>query len=278
MGFFDIFDDMEAPAFPSPGQIARDTFYTQRDIAPEWMKLEEEFAPRKTRLASLLKEQSTLADLDLFGKSIPRLTDLQAMANTASRRADIGDMSMLAPDYQAAITKYDPLSSSILEKLKTDALDELEKGYELPASFGRQVTQSERAGLSSRGMSVFNSNPSLARELFSVGSAAEAFKRRRVDDALRAVTASQQFSGDPWQVITGRSSGAIPAAMSVPGAGQSAGPAFDPFSQWGLNVAENRYNAEYNPLVANQSKNAAILGGLFEMAGSMGGASIKKWG
>jgi hypothetical protein len=179
------------------------------------------------------------------------------------------------------------------------AVDELAAGGGLTDRERRRVEQSSRSAMSARGrgrdfagvVDEVAANETLSRQreserrLFAsqvLGLADSGLAQDRAFAAQR-VGLEQATSADPFLAITGRTSGAtVASGQSLYGnaaAGINAGPAlFNPAqgAEFMANQSAmiNDYNA--NIYAADQAKAGAMFGAVAGLAGSLGGAAIKR--
>lgn len=210
---------------------------------------------------------------DVFDVSRPRSTDampglfeLTRQQNTAQRRADIGDMSVLGPQALAAMRAYNPRVTGLLDQMDSQASDLVSRNGALDPFMQRALQQNYRTGESARGFG--GGTTDAAMEAYYQAATQE--QRRLQNIQLAGGVAGQEASyyGDPFMQILGRSSGALPGAFQGQ---QQSGPAlFNP--QAGLDLAASNYSAQTQFAAAQNPLGAigGILGGVGGMFGGIG--------
>lgn len=214
---------------------------------------------------------------------------------TSAYRAQGGIQDALN-DYNA-LSKYDSDHGGLRSSIVASAKEELALGGDLSAREQRRVTQDARIASAARGrirgfsgiMEEVMANEGARRarlnerRMFAsqaLGLADAGLQQDRAFAAQR-VGIEQATSADPFQAITGKSSGAaVGSGQNLYGnaaAGINAGPSlYNPHAGAEFianqNAALNNYNA--NIYAADQAKKGAILGGMFSAAGSIGAAAI----
>lgn len=278
MGFLsDIFGtDVQAPPPRNIGAETRETLQAQVDLAPQIYAMRAQYDPLYAGLASRTARQSSLDALGLYEDITPRVSSLTARANTAGRTADIGDVRDLGGSAMSALRGYNPAQTRLIDTMTSQAQEELDLGATLDPSLSREVAQATRAGQASRGMGYGTRD--LSQEIFGVGSAAQGMRDKRRMFAETVLRDNQAAYGDPFMSILGRSSSAVPTAMSVRGAGDGGAPTFNPFNDYASDLYNTNYNAAYSANAQNAKSNAQLLGGILGAAGQMAGPAIQKWG
>lgn len=206
--------------------------------------------------------------IDLYGQIAPQLNAQQAAANTASRTADIGDVTNLGPQARAAILAANPDNARLLASLNAQANQGLDAGDQLDPTQLRAVQQASRAASAAAG--IGGSNQALADEITKNYLAGQALKAQRQQFASGVIGLNQSVVGDPFQQILGRTSGATGAAAAAGSAAtgdvNAAGP-----SLYNPNAFMNLYSGYAQNLnqsnIGAAANNAAIAGSVIGAVG-----------
>lgn len=278
---------VRAPAARNYGQETRDTLKAQIDLAPDILAAEQKTRPGYTALDLETLDQS-LNGIDgrkgliaLYEDMVPRISAADQKASSAQRAADINDVLTLGPEMQAAIKAANPEQWALIQDLNQQAAEELAAGRTLTPSMRAEIADYVRGGQSARGMGMGNSD--LFEEAFTLGSAGQQLQDRRRAFAGGVVDLNQRVSADPLMAILGRPSRATSDAQGFTGAGQSfaksIGPSiFNPESQYAADINQGNYEGELAARTATANSRAGLIGGALGALGSLGGASIRKWG
>lgn len=265
----------DQPSAPSYGQLTRQTLNAQLNLAPQLYEAEAAYQPLYDALkqgnleGTLTGSEGRSVQVPVFNKQgkqtgtqtiqIPgtqgllnlyknQVAPALAGVNTASRTADINDVTNLAPGARGAMRASDPFSAAMLDTLNTQAQGDLDLGTALNPAQMRTVQQAIRARQSAAGMG--RGPADIYGEAIAGSQAGQDLLERRRGFASGVIGQNQQFYGDPFMQIMGRSSGAaVPIAGSVgTGQGMMTGNLFnptDPAAQ-GMNSQALQYAAMFS--------------------------------
>lgn len=220
------------------------------------------------------------ADFTGFGDTDQMMQELEAQLSAADliakRTLEVQDKygEQFIEARLKELEASDPEGFAIRKEMGSQALDELQLGYELPPGMESQITQAERAGQAARGNILGQSAG--AAEALKVGDAAFRMRQQRLANAaafLSGTTPAAQFGA-----ISTAQAGAAP--VITPGVQQGVG----------LNTGAGAQGAQYAmQAYGQQSANAlnwyqnnpwtTMLGSLAG-AGTQAGVdmAVNKWG
>jgi hypothetical protein len=278
-------NDFSPSAVPVPDYAKQtsDTLAAQHANAPNVYADTAQFSPKYTELANSNLHQflfgngsggpglvSDLQDIQ------PTLNTLQAQGNTAQRQADIADVGNLGTSAVAAYQSANPAQKALVDKLNASANAGLDAGYNLPSGMRRTVTQASRAASADRGL---GNGPNAAyNETLANSQAAADFYGQNFNRATQVVGINQATTGDPFQLVTGRSSGA--SGLQLLGQGQSgAGSAnthattrLNPPSKYPGDIYGFNANAANASNIMGSQNDAALAAAGISAAGKVGGS------
>jgi hypothetical protein len=193
-------------------------------------------------------------------------------AQTKQRSADIADVANLGPEAREALRKANPEAAALLDQLYGSAQSDLALGASLNDSETRNIQQASRAGQSARGMGLGpNDNFQEALSSLDYGRGLENQRRGFAGGVFSQL---QNFYGDPFQAILGRSSQSGAQALGGQGIGASRqGSLFNPESSYAQDVFNTSLNQRQSVENAGASANAAMLGGIISAIGGIGGGA-----
>lgn len=274
MGFLLLTGALEEDVPPPPrprtlleeGQTSLDA---EKVLQPQRFELEAELAPKYARLTG-----DTIAGLmEQMGPTTRRES---ALATTAQRTADVGDVEQLGPRAIAAFKSANPELAGLLDEFSRQASSELAAGTTLTPELRREIQQSVRAGQAARGMGTGRSD--VYEEAMASGSAGLALQDRRRQFAGNVAQMQSGIANIPFQQILGRPVVSLPMQQASTAQGvqtaAAATPSFDPFSGYASDLYNTNYNAAWTDTISTKNNNAAIRGALIGAIGSIiGGAA-----
>jgi hypothetical protein len=234
-----------SPSAPPPRDAAAEgkaQLQAQIDLAPAQYAATAEYSPKYADLARGNLNRFLLGNgdgqpgfLDTYTKQLaPAFTQANVDASRTTRAADIADVASMGGAAVDAFRSANPQQKALVDRLNAEANAGLDAGYNLPPGLRRTVTQSSRAAQLDRGMGT---GPSDAyAETLANSDAAAQYYGQNFNRAAQVVGINQATNGDPFQLVTGRASGAGGlnlAQFGQQGVGSSGAPNFDPFSAYG---------------------------------------------
>lgn len=193
-------------------------------------------------------------------------------AQTKQRASDISDVARLGPESRAALRLANPDSANLLDQLYAQANSDLGLGTQLNQSEERLLQQSARSGQSARGMGL-GPNDNFNEALMSLNYGRGLQDQRR-QFAGGVMAQMDDFYGDPFQAILGRSSQSGAQNLGGQGLGAShQGNLFSPESSYAQDVYNTSLNQRQSVNNAGASANAAMLGGIISAIGGVGGSA-----
>jgi hypothetical protein len=205
-----------SPDEPAPtdyGKQTADTLKAQVALAPQLYQSEAEYQPKYADLASsdLSKVYGNL--INTYNNSLPALTTGQTTANTMQRTSDINDVNNLAGAGRTALRTANPDSAALLDKLNSQANEGLDAGTGLTADQKRQLDTNVAGAQGARGVAY---GPASAyADVIANSNAGTQMQQQRQQFGESMVGQDQNFYGDPYEQILGRSSGAGGAATNL---------------------------------------------------------------
>ena len=230
-----------------------------RDVAAETeasLAATEKYSPRLGAIQRQQIEQALLGSpgdgtrglLDIYFKDAsPTAAAADRAASTAQREQDIADVGRLGADAVQAFRSANPQQQALMDSLNASAMEGLSAGRNLPPGMRRQVEQNIRSSQGARGFG-FGMNDAMS-EALATTDAAERYYQNNFQWAQGIAALNQATTGDPFQLVTGRASGAN-AGMGLLGMG----------NQNGMGTTGNIYGGASNILDwnANSQRDAAV--------------------
>lgn len=230
-----------------------------------------------TRTTTTNKVGAQRGLLAILGETAPILGDINRQEATRQRSSDIYDVGTLGPDALKAVALSDPESAKLLEKLTSQSDRELTLGGQLTQADTRQAQQSIRSR--QQGMLAGTGISGAFGEGLGIADYAQQLREKRRASALQTLTARQNFYGDPYQRVLGRSgAGVAPAQDAVQQAlgigGYSALGQMNPQSSYGQDYFNTRYNAQLGANISNAQMTNQLIGAGISAAGSLAGGAM----
>lgn len=251
-----------------------------RDVAAETeasLAATEKYSPRLGAIQRQQLEQTLLGSpndgtrglLDIYFKDAsPTAAAADRAASTAQREQDIADVTRLGASAVDAFRSANPQQKALMDALNASAMEGLSAGRNLPPGMRRQVEQNIRGAQGARGFG-FGMNDAMSEALATTDAAeryyAGNFQRAQGMAGLNAAT-----TGDPFQLVTGRASGAN-AGMGLLGMGnQNAMGTTGNIYGGASNILDWNANSQRDAAVASANNSAALASAGIQAAGSIG--------
>jgi len=218
--------------------------------------------------------------LDLFERAAPRIQALTEQQARAQRQADIADIRDLGPDAVRAIREADPERARVIQQQQGLTDDLYARASGVTPQQTRMAQQGAREAYAARGRGLDDAS------VFAEALGREDIMRQNRAEAMGAggnLFAMLSASGaDPALAVTGRPSGAVPAAFQGLGqsmalGGRGATPqTFNPDTGLNLALAQRGQQMEYDANIfgAQQAASGSALGALFGGIGQIGAAAL----
>ena len=252
--------DVAAPTPRNYGQETADTLKSQIDLAPQKFAAEQQFAPQYQALQLGMLRNAAPQIADIYSQTAPKLAAASVAANSTQRAGDINDISTLGPQARAAIRASSPDSARLLDSITGQAQSGLDAGSQLTPEQARAAQQQSRAAFSSRGLAE-GPNSALDETLRQqmMGSGVQ---QQRQQSGLQALGANQQFYGDPFSQILGRSGQGFGATAGALGQAQGANPGalFNPESQYSADINNQNWQGILASRTASAANTASLAG------------------
>ena len=212
--------------------------------------------------------------LDIYNESIiPEMLK----ARTQQRSGDISDIQNLSPAAREALRTSNPQAAQLLDQLYGDATRDLSLGAQLNQSETRNISNAVRGGQAARGMGMGprdNFDEALTSLDYGRGLQAD---RRSFAGATSGLL--DNFYGRSLNAILGRDISG--AAGGLAGMGQGGGMAggalssfMNPESQYSYGINDFNANSQQSANNIAAQNNAAMLSGIMNMVGQMGGGAM----
>jgi hypothetical protein len=211
--------------------------------------------------------------LDIYFKdAAPTAAAADRAASTAQREQDIADVTRLGAGAVDAFRSANPQQKALMDALNASALEGLSAGRNLPPGIRRVVEQNVRSAQAARGFG-FGLNDAMA-EALGTTDAAERYFQNNLQRALGVAGMNQATTGDPFQLVTGRASGAN-AGMGLLGMGnQNAQGTTGNIYGGASNILDWNANSQRDAAIAKANNSAAMVGAGIGAAGRLGGAGM----
>lgn len=249
-----------------------------RDVAAETeasLAATEKYSPRLGAINRQQLEQTLLGSpgdgtrglLDIYFKDAsPTAARADREASTAQREQDIADVTRLGAGAVQAFRAANPEQQALMQALNASAMEGLSAGRRLPPGIQRQVEQNIRAAQGGRGFG-FGANDAMM-EALATSDAGERYFQNNFQRATGIAGMNQATSGDPFQLVTGRASGAN-AGMGLLGMGnQNAQGATNQIYGGVSSMLDWNANSQRDAAVASANNSAALAGAGISAAGS----------
>lgn len=259
-------------------QEGTDSLQAQVDLAPAVLEAEKATQPEYAKLQRAQIRDFLLGTgaedrgfLDLYQNEVaPVTSSLDRSATRAQREADVADVGDLGAQAVDAFRSANPEQKALMDAINADVLGELNMGYDLSPEQSRLVQESVRGGQADRGMGFGPAD--VYEEALRTSEYGVSQKQRRLQNAMQTASLNQVTTADPFQLVTGRASGAGGMGLANMALGNNAQGAqyYDPFSAasqeiWGFNA-----NSQQAANIAKANNNAALVSSGISALGSIG--------
>lgn len=251
-----------------------------RDVAAETeasLAATERYSPRLGAIQRQQLEATLLGSpgdgtrglLDIYFKDAsPTAAAADRAASTAQREQDIADVTRLGAGAVQAFRAANPQQMALMDALNQQTLGDINSGYDLPPNLRRTVAQNIRGAQASRGLG-FGPNAAY-QEAMGTSEAAGNWRNQNLLRAMQLAGLNQATTGDPFQLVTGRASGAS-AGMGLLGMGnQNALGATNSIYGGASNILDWNANSQRDAAVASANNSAALASAGIQAAGSLG--------
>lgn len=251
-----------------------------RDVAAETeasLAATERYSPRLGAIQRQQLEATLLGSpgdgtrglLDIYFKDAsPTAAAADRAASTAQREQDIADVTRLGAGAVQAFRAANPQQMAIMDALNQQTLGDINSGYDLPPNLRRTVAQNIRGAQASRGLG-FGPNAAY-QEAMGTSEAAGNWRNQNLSRAMQLAALNQATTGDPFQLVTGRASGAN-AGMGLLGMGnQNALGSTNSIYGGASNILDWNANSQRDAAVASANNSAALASAGIQAAGSIG--------
>lgn len=249
-----------------------------RDVGAETeasLAATERYSPRLGAIQRQQLEQTLLGSpgdgtrglLDIyFQDASPTAAAADRAASTAQREQDIADVTRLGAGAVDAFRSANPQQKALMDALNASAMEGLGAGRNLPPGMRRQVEQNIRGAQGARGFG-FGMNDAMT-EALGTTDAAERYYQGNFQRAQGMAGLNAATMGDPFQLVTGRASGAN-AGMGLLGMGnQNAMGTTGNIYGGASNILDFNANSQRDAAVASANNSAALAGAGISAAGN----------
>ncbi len=250
---------------------------------PEILALTQQYAPQFTA-ASLTNLQDELTGtggqpgyLDIYANEVvPAITGAETAANTATRTANVADLTNLGPSALTAIQGANPGQTALMNSLTTTATDQLNLGTQIDPQTASQITNSVLGDFSNRGLGT--SSPATLAEGLQLYAGGQNLLNQRESAAGTVANLNQQNYTDPLLAMMGVTNPAAgPQGQTLTGTGQAVAsntPNTTVVPDY-ASMFDTAFNANAAQGIANSNNNAAITGALIGAAGNLGSGAAQ---
>jgi hypothetical protein len=161
----------------------------------------------------------------------PGLVDIMARLNSATRAANVNDLSTMGPGALEALKASNPDMAALMDRLNSQANDELTAGSGLTPDEQRLMQQATRASWAARGLD--GTNASASDEVLRQYALGQQLLRQRQQFAQGVVGQDQQAYQDPILALLTQSGNGTSAQAQ----GMMPGNLFNPESPFAGNIA-----------------------------------------
>lgn len=198
--------------------------------------------------------------------------DLNARALTQQRTSDINDIMRLGPQAMTALNQADPGSAAIIAQMTGQAQNGLNLGTNLSPAQTRTATQGVLSA--NQGMLGGTGNAgdfALALGLTQYG---QQLQQNRWNYANNALGARQNFYGNPFATVLGRTSTTNPQSYIGQAQGISAGSynPYQPESQYAANINASNQQSSFAGSAASAQATSGLISGIMGGLGSAVGS------
>jgi hypothetical protein len=203
-----------------------------------------------------------------FNNAAPTAAAADRAASTAQREQDIADVTRLGAGAVDAFRSANPQQKALMDALNASAMEGLSAGRNLPPGIRSAVEQNVRSAQAARGFG-FGLNDAMT-EALGTTDAAERYYQNNFQRAQQIAGLNQATTGDPFQLVTGRASGAN-AGMGLLGMGnQNALGTTGNIYGGASNILDWNANSQRDAAVASANNSAALASAGIQAAGSIG--------
>jgi hypothetical protein len=193
-------------------------------------------------------------DLSAIDSALPEVLNINATANSATRKANANDVANIGPDYINALKKSNPGQADLTDALTRTATDQLNLGDMLDPRTTNRITSGVRADWANRGMG--DTDPAQFDEALNLIGGGQGLLQSREAAAGDAAKLDASLYEDPMLAAMGISSSAPAEAGTV---ASGAGPTLFPQNQ-SYDLFNTAYNANAAASIANANNAAAVKG------------------
>jgi len=207
--------------------------------------------------------------LDIYSNEIaPRFSAADRASSAASREADISDVEKYGQRAVEAFRSANPQQQKLLGSLNTQVSDDLDAGYGFGSPERRLIRESVMSGQADRGFGTGDPSDVYAQAMAESGYGVQRHQQR-LDNAMKLTGINQATTGDPFQLVTGRSSGA--GGLGLLGqAGNTSSSVNDSLFGMGTNLLDWNANAGATEAISKANNMAGLAGAGISAAGSVG--------
>ena len=252
--------DVAAPTPRDYSQETRDTLQAQIDLAPQKFAAEQKYAPQYADLQLGMLKSAAPQIADIYAQTAPKLAQASVGANSVQRAGDINDIATLGPQARAALRASSPDQARLLDSITSQAQAGLDAGSQLTPEQARLAQQQSRQALSDRGLATGPNaalDEAVRQQMMGAG-----VQQQRQQSGLQALGANQQFYGDPFSQILGRSGQGFGATAGALGQAQGTNPGalFNPESQYSADINNQNWQGVLASRTASAANTASLAG------------------
>lgn len=248
------------------------------------LNAEEQYGPQSTQIGlegvenELLGVNGTPGYLGLYsGSVVPTITGATTTANTATRGANVGDLSTLGPTATSAVEGLDPGQSALMDSLTKTATNQLALGTTLDPSTTNNIISGVRGNYASRGLGTSPAEQlSEALNLYGGGQNALA---TRESAAGSTATLNNNMYTNPAMELLGVNSPAPQQGQTLTSTGANLGGSSAPISSAdSYDMWNTIYNATGSTDIANMNSAAGVAGAEMGAVSKIGSSMMSSGG
>jgi hypothetical protein len=212
--------------------------------------------------------------LDMLTRAQPQIDEMTRKSTEYQREGDVRDVEELGPRATAAF-RDSAGTTGILDRLRTQAEEELSADGILDPRLRREFAQSVRQGQTARGQGYGIGD--IAEESAFTAMQANALRRDRQRFGQSVVGTLQATSVDPFMAILGRPGQAMAAGAGAFGQASGINTGAGPSGMFGMDnyfagVGDYNANAQNASNIAQYNARMGLVGGMIQGGASMMGA------
>jgi hypothetical protein len=256
-------------------------YKTKLKYADPLYEADKKYTPKYTDLELANQERSLFGTqggqagvLDMLTRAQPQIDEMTRKSTAYQREGDVADVEAMGGRATAAFRDASG-TTGILDRLRTQAEEELSADGILDPRLRREFAQSVRQGQTARGQGYGIGD--IAEESAFTAMQANALRRDRQRFGQSVVGTLQATSVDPFMAILGRPGQAMAAGAGAFGQASGINTGAGPSGMFGMDnyfagVGDYNANAQNASNIAQYNARMGLVGGMIQGGASMMGA------